>query len=74
MNNEIRKLSNSDFEVLSLSNIPLPTNASEFERLKPVNTYKKIVSMENQLETIKNMVTELQNQLNSLKDSFLKGE
>lgn len=61
-------------EINHLDNIPLPTNPSEFERLKPVNTYKKIIAMEEQLHFIKIMIVALELQLNSLKNSFLKGE
>lgn len=61
-------------EINQLDKIPLPTNPSEFERLKPVNTYKKIVAMEEQLHSIKTMIIALEVQLNSLKNSFLKGE
>lgn len=61
-------------EINHLDNIPLPTNPSEFERLKPVNTYKKIIAMEEQLESMKKMIVSLQVQLNNLKNSFLKGE
>lgn len=61
-------------EINHLDNIPLPTNPSEFERLKPVNTYKNIIAMEEQLESMKKMIASLQVQLNSLKNSFLKGE
>lgn len=58
----------------TFDNIPLTTNPSEFERLKPINTYKKIREMEDKLNTITIMVGDLHKHLNSLKESFLKGE
>lgn len=61
-------------EITKLHELTLPTNPSEFERLKPINTYKKICQMQQQLDTLKTMVNELDKQLTSLKDSFLKGE
>lgn len=74
MVNEIKRLDNGDFEVFPLTNIPQPTNPSEFERLKPVNTYKKIREMEENIKTVTNLVNQLQLQLNNLKETFLKGE
>lgn len=61
-------------EIKQLDELSLPTNPSEFERLKPINTYKKICQMQQQLDALKTLVNNLDKQLTSLKDSFLKGE
>jgi uncharacterized protein YlxW (UPF0749 family) len=61
-------------EIKKLDEISFPTNPSEFERVKPINTYRKICQIQHQLETLKNMVNDLDKNLNSLKESFLKGE
>jgi hypothetical protein len=61
-------------EITKLNDLSFPTNPSEFERVKPINTYKRICEMENKLIALKSKVVELEVHLSILKDGFLKGE
>lgn len=76
MNNTIVKTDN-DFEVIN--NV---TNPSEFERVKPVITYKKInnvVKLVDKLFAVHptitiEMINNLKIEVESMRNSFLKGE
>lgn len=76
MNNTIVKTEN-DFEVVNRV-----TNPSEFERVKPIVTYKKInnvVKLVDKLITTQSSITvdmlnNLKLEVESMRNSFLKGE
>ena len=74
MNNNIEHLENGDFNVMPYNNISSPTNPSEFDRLKPIKTYNRIILLQFQIKDLIKIVNDLQLDIEKLKEDFLKGE
>lgn len=68
MNKTIVKTEN-DFEVMNKV-----CNPSEFERTKPTVTYTKIRNVLNNIQDLKQRLDDLEKEIISMRNSFLKGE